>query len=89
MSETMIPTMRFRWLVPSFAAYGIQPNCRRLQQLFHTSRGDKWIDVQMVEEEPDVPKLDTSISPETQAELDEIDANIRSALMRKDQIFVD
>lgn len=50
MSETMVPTMSFRWLVPSFAAYGEQPDCRRLQQLHHTSSGDKWIDVKMVEE---------------------------------------
>jgi hypothetical protein len=46
----MIPTMSFRWLVPSFEAYGEQPDCRRLQQLFHTSSGDKWIDVRMVSE---------------------------------------
>lgn len=52
MSETTIPTMSFRWLVPSFEACRQQPGCRRLQQLHHTSTGDKWIDVRMVEEEP-------------------------------------
>ena len=56
MSETMVPTTSFRWVVPSFQAYAVQPNCRRLQQLFHTSRGDQWIDVRMVEENPIMAK---------------------------------
>lgn len=60
MSETMIPTMSFRWLVPSFAAYGDQPDCRRLQQLHHTSTGDKWIDIRMVEEEFAAPTVGTA-----------------------------
>lgn len=51
MDETMTPTMTFRWLVPSFAACAVQPDCKRLQQLFNTSNGNKWVDVRMVEEE--------------------------------------
>jgi len=86
MSETMIPTMSFRWLVPSFAAYAAHPACRRLQQLYHTSNGDRWIDVKMVEENP---AFDTSISPETQAALDAIDASQRSAHLRMRDTFMD
>ncbi|TGV85505.1 hypothetical protein EN788_63095, partial [Mesorhizobium sp. M2D.F.Ca.ET.145.01.1.1] len=51
MSETMIPTMRFRWLVPSFSAVSVQPAAKRLQQLFETSTGQRWIDIPMVVEE--------------------------------------
>ena len=50
--RTMVPTMRFRWVVISLAAYAVQSKCQRLQQLHHTSDGDKWVDVPMVEEEP-------------------------------------
>lgn len=56
MAETLIPTMSFRWLVPSFQAYGEQPTCRRLQQLHHTTGGkEKWIDVRVVEEDAAYP----------------------------------
>jgi hypothetical protein len=65
MSETMIPTMSFRWAVPSFSAYAVQPGCARLQQLYHTSQGDRWIDVPMVE----VPLSETVYSRRT--DLDE------------------
>lgn len=51
-NETRIPTMAFRWLVPSFAAYGEQPDCRRLQQLFHTARGARLLN----DEKPRRPK---------------------------------
>ncbi len=48
MDETRIPTMSFRWRVPSVDAYSAQPNCARLQQLFETPRGRQWVDVPMV-----------------------------------------
>lgn len=49
MSETVVPTMRFRWAVPSYAAYSVQPTCACLQQLHRTSTGDRWVAVPMVE----------------------------------------
>jgi hypothetical protein len=76
MAETMAPTMRFRWFLPSIKAVSMPPGPKRLQQLFETSTGQRWIDVPMVVEDA---QMDTAISPETQAVLDAIDANIRAA----------
>ncbi len=56
MSETLIPTMQFRRLVPSAVATAIQPAVRRLQQRYETPGGQiRWIDVPVVEETPNAP----------------------------------
>lgn len=48
MSETTVPTMNFRWLVPHMAAYASQPSCARLQQAHYVGGQLVWRNVPIV-----------------------------------------
>lgn len=49
MDETLIPTMNFRWLVPTYSALSTQPSSARLQQRFERPAGHPvWLDVPIV-----------------------------------------
>lgn len=56
MSETLIPTMRFRWVTPNAAAY--VEGVRRLQQCFLRPSGTEvWRDIPVVfETEAEKPR---------------------------------
>ena len=41
MSETLIPTMSFRWRAPSPQALSVQPNCAVLEQMFEKPSGGR------------------------------------------------